>query len=156
MNIDNIEETKKLIQQMNEFFTYIERTNSDLKNSLVTKELEQSDLLHELELSKLNAIEIIKVSTKLIKVRKERRNIKDRLEFIATLKEFTDKYNKKLITGDIAKALKDIDTLKNNWETRYYRPRVLSDLKICKMKGNRENGGTLDTRRVSEISKTEK
>ena len=54
MQIDNIDEIEKFVEEMNYFFTNIERTNSDLKNELRTKELEQDDLLHEIELSKLN------------------------------------------------------------------------------------------------------
>lgn len=121
------------------FFTYIERTNSDLKNELRIKELEQDDLLHEIELSKLNAFELSKVAVRLRNVRQERRVIKDKLEFISTLKGFADKYNNKLITGDIAQLLKNIRNLKENWETRIYKTRVLEDLKISKMKKKEES-----------------
>lgn len=41
MQIDNIDEIEKFVEEMNYFFTNIERTNSDLKNELRTKELEQ-------------------------------------------------------------------------------------------------------------------
>ena len=124
---------------MNYFFTYIERTNLDLKNELRIKELEQDDLLHEIELSKLNAFELSKVAVRLRNVRQERRVIKDKLEFISTLKGFADKYNNKLITGDIAQLLKNIRKLKDNWETRIYKTRVLEDLKISKMKKKEES-----------------
>lgn len=79
MQIDNIDEIEKFVEEMNYFFTNIERVNSDLKNQLRTKELEQDDLLHEIELSKLNAFELTKVATRLQKTRKERREIKDKL-----------------------------------------------------------------------------
>lgn len=72
-------------------------------------------------------------------VRQERRVIKDKLEFISTLKGFADKYNNKLITGDIAQLLKNIRKLKDNWETRIYKTRVLEDLKISKMKKKEES-----------------
>ncbi len=67
MQIDNIDEIEKFVEEMNYFFTNIERVNSDLKNQLRTKELEQDDLLHEIELSKLNAFELTKVATRLQK-----------------------------------------------------------------------------------------
>ncbi len=67
MQIDNIDEIEKFVEEMNYFFTNIERVNSDLKNQLRTKELEQDDLLHEIELSKLNAFELSKVATRLQK-----------------------------------------------------------------------------------------
>lgn len=134
MQIDNIDETEKFVEEMNYFFTNIERINSNLKNELRTKELEQDDLLHEIELSKLNAFELSKVATRLQKTRKERRNIKDKLEFVATIKGFSDKYNNKLITGDLVNLLKNIKRLRENWNTRIYKTRVLEDLKISKMK----------------------
>lgn len=139
MKIDNIDEVEEFAKEMNYFFTYIERTNSDLKNELRIKELEQDDLLHEIELSKLNAFELSKVAVRLRNVRQERRVIKDKLEFISTLEGFADKYNNKLITGDIAQLLKNIRNLKENWETRIYKTRVLEDLKISKMKKKEES-----------------
>lgn len=139
MKIDNIDEVEEFAKEMNYFFTYIERTNSDLKNELRIKELEQDDLLHEIELSKLNAFELSKVAVRLRDVRQERRVIKDKLEFISTLKGFSDKYNNKLITGDIAQLLKNIRMLKENWDTRIYKTRVLEDLKISKMKKKEES-----------------
>lgn len=139
MKIDNIDEVEEFAKEMNCFFTYIERTNSDLKNELRIKELEQDDLLHEIELSKLNAFELSKVAVRLRNVRQERRVIKDKIEFISTLKGFADKYNNKLITGDIAQLLKNIRKLKDNWETRIYKTRVLEDLKISKMKKKEES-----------------
>lgn len=139
MKIDNIDEVEEFAKEMNYFFTYIERTNSDLKNELRIKELEQDDLLHEIELSKLNAFELSKVAVRLRNVRQERRVIKDKPEFISTLKGFADKYNNKLITGDIAQLLKNIRNLKENWETRIYKTRVLEDLKISKMKKKEES-----------------
>lgn len=139
MKIDNIDEVEEFAKEMNYFFTYIERTNSDLKNELRIKELEQDDLLHEIELSKLNAFELSKVAVRLRDVRHEKRGIKDKLKFISTLKGFADKYNNKLITGDIAQLLKNIRNLKENWETRIYKTRVLEDLKISKMKKKEES-----------------
>ena len=137
-DLEDIDEVEKFVEKMNYFFTNIERTNSDLKNKLRTKELEQDDLLHEIELSKLNTFELAKVATRLKKTRNERREIKDKLEFIATVKGFSDKYNNKLITGDLINLLKNIRTLRENWNSRIYKTRVLEDLKISKMKENKE------------------
>lgn len=138
MQIDNIDEVEKFVEQMNYFFTNIEKVNSDLKNRLRTKELEQDDLLHELELSKLNAFELVKIASRLKKTRKERRDIKDKIEFIYTIKGFSDKYNNKLITGDLINLLKNIKQLRSNRENRIYNTRVLEDLKVSKMKGNKQ------------------
>ena len=112
MKIDNIDEVEEFAKEMNYFFTYIERTNSDLKNELRIKELEQDDLLHEIELSKLNAFELSKVAVRLRNVRQERRVIKDKLEFISTLKGFADKYNNKFGLH----GMKSTDYLCFNWK----------------------------------------
>ena len=138
MQIDNIDEVEKFVEQMNYFFTNIERVNSDLKNRLRTKELEQDDLLHELELRKLNDFELVKVASRLKKTRKERRDIKDKIEFVYTVKGFSDKYNNKLITGDLINLLKNIKQLRSNRENRIYNTRVLEDLKVSKMKENKQ------------------
>ncbi len=87
----------------------------------------------------MNAFELTKVATRLQKTRKERREIKDKLEFIATIKGFSDKYTNKLITGDLINLLKNIRQLRENWDTRIYKTRVLEDLKISKMKETIQN-----------------
>jgi len=46
-----------------------------------------------------------------------------------TLKGFTDKYNNKLITGDIIQVLKNLRTLEQNKEKRKYKARVIEDMK---------------------------
>jgi len=129
LQIDNIDEVEKFVEQMNYFFTNIERVNSDLRNRLRTKEL---------ELRKLNAFELVKVASRLKKTRKERRDIKDKIEFVYTVKGFSDKYNNKLITGDLINLLKNIKQLRSNRENRIYNTRVLEDLKVSKMKENKQ------------------
>lgn len=128
-----------LLKYMHEFFNSINQEKIEIQKEINLKEAEQQDLLHEIELSKLNAFELSKVAVRLRDVRQERRVIKDKIEFISTLKGFSDKYNNKLITGDIAQLLKNIRILKENWDTRIYKTRVLEDLKISKMKKKEES-----------------
>lgn len=73
MQIDNIEEMKILLIEIEEVFTYLDDVKKDIENKICIKEAEQEDYLHELELAKLNGIEIMKVANALIKTRKERR-----------------------------------------------------------------------------------
>lgn len=134
MQIDNMQETLELLDNIKYFFKNIDEIDKKLQVDLHNKEGERDDLLHEIELSKLNAFELTKVATRLQKTRKERREIKDKLEFIATIKGFSDKYTNKLITGDLINLLKNIRRLRENWNTRIYKTRVLEDLKISKMK----------------------
>lgn len=135
MKIDNIDETRELLININEMFTSLEDLKKYLENQVSKKEDETQDYLHELELGNLNGIEIARVSKRLISTRKERRILKNRLEVINTLKGYTDKYINKGIIADTKQAVKNIDTLRKNQETREYTPKVVKDLKCAKKKG---------------------
>lgn len=132
MQIDNMEEVKTLLVEIENVFTNLDELKKDIENKICIKEAEQEDYLHELELAKLNGIEIMKVSNSLIKVRKERRILKNKLELLNTLKGYTDKYITKGIIADTRQAIKNIDTLKSNQEAKEYTPRVIKDLKCAK------------------------
>lgn len=134
MQIDNMEEVKTLLLEIDNLFTNLDDFKKDIENKICIKEAEQEDYLHELELAKLNGIEIMKVSNSLIKTRKERRILKNKLELLNTIKGYIDKYINKGILADTKQAIKNIDTLKNNQESKEYTPRVIKDLKCAKKK----------------------
>lgn len=134
MQIDNIEEMKILLIEIEEVFTNLDDVKKDIENKICIKEAEQEDYLHELELAKLNGIEIMKVANALIKARKERRILKNKLELINTLKGYTDKYITKGIIADTKQAIQNINTLKSNQEAKEYTPRVVKGLKCAKKK----------------------
>ena len=134
MQIDNMEEVKTLLIETENMFTNLDDLKKDIENKICIKEAEQEDYLHELELAKLNGIEIMKVSNSLIKTRKERRILKNKLELLNTIKGYTDKYITKGIIADTRQAIKNLDTLKNNQESKEYTPRVIKDLKCAKKK----------------------
>ena len=87
---------------------------------------------NEIELSKLNAIEIVAVYKKLEKVLQERRIIKDKIDLVSTIKPYTNKFIAKGICAETDAAIKNIETLKRNQENRQYTPRILKDLKCAK------------------------
>lgn len=128
---------------MKKFFEGIEKEHSELIEELTNKELEQQDLLHELELSNLDAVEITKVAISLKKVRKERRIIKNDIERVKIIKNFTDKYNNRFITNEINMLIKELKKLKKRQENRKYEPRILKDIKI-------QNGKILKEEEVNE------
>lgn len=119
---------------MKNFFENIDKLKKDLEEQISRVELERNDLLHELELGNLNAVELTKVAVVLRDVLKERRGYKDELSKVMTLKGFTDKYNNKLITGDIIQVLKNLRKLKQKQENRTYKPRVIKKLKCTEAK----------------------
>lgn len=124
-----------MLENIKYFFYDIEETEKKLSAELYNKEGERDDLLHEIELSKLNAIERMQIYAKLEKVLQERRIIKDKIDLINTIKPYTNKFIMKGIFAETDITIKNIETLRNNQETRQYTPRVLKELKCAKKKG---------------------
>ena len=91
---------------------------------------ELSDLDHYLEINKLMAYEHAKLSKLRQEERIKRRAIKDNIDFIELVKRFTDKYNAKLITGDIIQNLKEQENLRARQmnPTYKYKTNVLKKL----------------------------
>lgn len=122
---------EEFLIQMKNFFEGIDKLKKDLEEDISEKELARNDLLHELELGNLNAVEMTQVAKALKEVLQERRKSKDELNKVMTLKGFTDKYNNKLITGDIIQVIKNLRTLKSNQENRTYKARRITNLKCA-------------------------
>ena len=138
MQIDDIEEAKILLLDIENLFMDLDDTKTSLESQISIKDDETQDYLHELELAKLNGIEIMSVSKALINTRKERRILKDKLEVVNTLKGYTDKYITKGIIADTRQAISNLDTLKSNQEGREYTPKVIKDLKCAKKRKKEE------------------
>lgn len=134
VQLDNMEETKVLLQDIENLFMNLNDLKKKIESEISIKEYETQDYLHELEMAKLNGMEIMKVANSLIKCRRYRRVLKDKLEFLNTIKGYTDKYITKGIIADTKQVISNIDMLKSNFETREYTPRVVKDLKCAKKK----------------------
>lgn len=134
MIIEDMQQSLELLENIKYFFYNIEEIEKKLNIDLRNKEYERDDLLHEIELSKLNAIEIMAVYKKLEKVLQERRIIKDKIDLVSTIKPYTSKFITKGICAETDTTIKNIETLKRNQENRQYTPRVLQDLKCAKKK----------------------
>lgn len=134
MIIEDMQQTIDLLKNIKEFFYNIDEIEKKLNTELYNKEGERDDLLHEIELSKLSAIERMQTYSKLEKVLKERRCIKDKIDLINTIKPYANKFIAKGICAETDAAIKNIETLKRNQENRQYTPRVLKDLKCAKKK----------------------
>lgn len=126
---------EEILKIMKDFFEGIDIEHSNLLQELSNKEAEQQDLLHELELNNLNAVEITKVAIDLKKVRKERRAIKNDIERVKIIKNFTDKYNNKFIVNEIKTLIKELYKLQKRQNNRQYEPRILKDRKIGEKNG---------------------
>lgn len=91
---------------------------------LSQKDMELSDLDHYIENHNLKAPQLAKIGKLRKTLREERREIKNNIEIIETIKKFTDKYNNKLITGDIIQNLKEQGILKKKQENPKYKYRT--------------------------------
>ena len=138
MVIEDMQQSLELLENIKYFFYNIEEIEKKLNIDLRNKEYERDDLLHEIELSKLNAIEIMAVYKKLEKVLQERRIIKDKIDLVSTIKPYTSKFITKGICAETDTTIKNIETLKRNKENRQYTPRVLQDLKCAKKRKEKE------------------
>lgn len=134
MVIEDFDESLKLLHEIKDYFMNMDDTEKRLSLDLINKEVERDDLLHEIELSKLNAIEIMSVYKKLEKVLQERRVIKDKIALINTMKGYAKKFIEKGICAETTTTIKNIETLRTNNENRQYTPRILKDLKCGKKK----------------------
>ena len=103
---------KEFLIEMKNFFEGIDQIKTNLEEEIRKTEQERNDLLHEIELGNLNAVELMRVVIPLRDVLRERRKYKDELAKVITIKSFTDKYNNKLIVGDILQTIKNLTTLK--------------------------------------------
>ena len=132
MKIDNVDEVKELIVDVDILFSNLDDIKKELEEKIRQKEAEQEDYLHEIELGNLNGIQLTGVAKQLKQTRKERRVFKDKLDLINTLKGYTDKYITKGIIGDTKQAIKNIEMLESNHKTREYVPRIIKNLRCAK------------------------
>lgn len=125
----NVEE---LMQYMLKLFNDTSNKLHEEYEKLSQKDMELSDLDHYIEIHSLKSYELAKIGRLRKTLREERREIKNNIEMIETIKKFTDKYNNKLITGDIIQNLKEQGTLRKKQENpKYkYRTSILDRLEI--------------------------
>lgn len=132
-------EINDFLIDMKNFFENTDKIKKSLEAHISEVELARNDLLHELELGNLNGAQQAKLTKKLKEVLIERRQYKNELQKILIIKNFTDKYNNKLITGDILQTIKGLKTLEHNQATRKYTPRIVENLKCAEESNNDKN-----------------
>lgn len=138
MTFENTEEVRKIFTNVNDVVNSINTEEKRLKDELRIRQAMQQDLLHEVELVKLNAIERVKIIDDIKKVREERRQIKDQLGRLELLKSFCKRYIEKGMLSETRQAIKNLDTYDKSLKNRVYRPRILKDLKCAAIKGDHE------------------
>lgn len=119
-----------LMQYMLNLFNNTDKQLHEEYDKLSNKDMELCDLDHYIENHILKSYEYAKIGRLRKTLREERRQIKNNIDMIEVIKKFTDKYNNKLITGDIIQNLKEQGTLKKKQEnpTYKYRTNILERL----------------------------
>ena len=116
-------EVEELFKYMLEFFQDIDERLSELSQRQSEWDKKQDEILHYVENNNLDAIKSCKIIKLLKYVRDERRQVKDEIDVIRSLKDtFVDKYKNKLIEKDLIIALKNLKELnqrKNNPKYTY-------------------------------------
>src|SRR5690625_3490603 len=123
MNNMTIEE--KLLVVLDVLVEYPQKYE-ELKQELMTIGSERQDILHALELGKLDAIQRTKLVNELKEVQKRRRKIKDELEVLDEIKRFASTV--RLKERQIKEIIERIKSNKERQEKTTYTKRVRTNL----------------------------
>lgn len=127
-------EVTDILKMILHLFQDIDKRQEELSKQQSIVDSKQDEILHYIENHNLNAIERCKVVNLLKDIRIERRQIKNEIDVIRSLKDsFIDKYKNKFIEKDIIIALKNLKELeerKNN--PKYTYQYLTKDLEILK------------------------
>ena len=94
--------SEEILKYMLVFFQDIDKRQKELSEHQSIYDIKQDEILHYIENHKISAADSCKLIKQLKKVRAERRQVKDELDVIRSLKDtFIDKYNNKFIEKDI-------------------------------------------------------
>ena len=103
---------EELLKYILNFFQDIDKRLSQLSDLQSEWDIKQDELLHYIENHNLDAVKSCKVIKQLKYVRAERRQVKNEIDVIRSLKDtFVDKYKNKFIEKDLIQALKNLKEL---------------------------------------------
>ncbi len=108
----------------------IRKTFEYNRDAIKLKEQETQDLLHEIELGNLDAVQRIQVFNQLREVRQERRRMKDENEALEPLYTVLNQRGLEHIRTDLIKTRAGILKILKNQSERKYNPRIRNDLTI--------------------------
>lgn len=112
-----------ILKLMLNLFQDIDKRLTDLNRQQSIWDIKQDEVLHYIENHNLSASQRCKIVKLLKEIRYGRRQVKDEIDIIRSLKDtFIDKYKNKFIEKDIIqtlKNLKDLEKRKNNPKYTY-------------------------------------
>lgn len=117
-----------MLKYMLTFFQDIDKRLSELSKQQSVWDIKQDELLHYIENNKLDAVRACKIVKNLKYVREQRRQVKNEMNIINSLKDtFVDKYKNKFIEKDLIQALKNLRELKDRNENPHYTYQYLTE-----------------------------
>ena len=117
-----------MLKYMLTFFQDIDKRLSELSKQQSVWDIKQDELLHYIENNKLDAVRACKIVKNLKYVREQRRQVKNEMNIINSLKDtFVDKYKNKFIEKDLIQALKNLNDLKKKEENPKYTYQYLTE-----------------------------
>ena len=121
-------EIEDIIKYMLTFFQDIDKRLSELNDKQSEWDIKQDELLHYIENHNLDAIKSCKIIRQLKYVRAERRQVKNEIDVIRSLKDtFVDKYKNKFIEKDLIQALKNLKELNQRKDNPKYTYQYLTE-----------------------------
>lgn len=110
------------------FFQDIDKRLAELYSKQSVWDIMQDELLHYIENHKLDAVKSCKIVKQLKYVREGRRQVKDEIDVIRSLKDtFVDKYKNKFIEKDLIQAIKNLKELENRKNNPKYTYQYLTE-----------------------------
>lgn len=105
-------EIEDILKYMLTFFQDIDKRLAELSSKQSEWDIKQDELLDYIENHNLDAVKSCKIIKQLKYVRAERRQVKNEIDVIRSLKDtFVDKYKNKFIERDLMLALKNLKEL---------------------------------------------
>ena len=130
---------EELLRQMLNFFQNVDKKLRKAREDEKLINQKQQDVLHYIEGVNLNAGGYAKVGKLLKRIRQERRVIKNSIERLELIQNFTVKFNNRMIQGDIIQLMKGLNTIeKRQNEPKYEcRTNILEELEAKDEQSNK-------------------
>lgn len=121
-------EVEDILKYMLTLFQDTDKKLTELIEKMSEWDIKQDELLHYIENHNLDAVKSCKIIKLLKYVRFERRQIKNEMDVIRSLKDtFVDKYKNKLIEKDLIQALKNLRELEQRKNNPIYTYQYLTE-----------------------------
>lgn len=130
---------EELLKYMINFFQNVDKKLRKAREDEKLINQKQQDVLHYIEGVNLNAGGYAKVGKLLKRIRQERRVIKNSIERLELIQNFTVKFNNRMIQGDIIQLMKGLNTIeKRQNEPKYEcRTNILEELEAKDEQSNK-------------------